>query len=129
MILLEIANGSHPFKGLSSNIIAYLVATEPINISENLDEGQKELFHELLTRNPEKRWNWEQVSRWLNGERGIPQYFEETSASQTTNIKPFAFMGQKCKSLAEIAAAFVEDEEAWEKGKSLLNARKRPNVA
>ena len=29
-------------------------------------------------------------------------------------------MGQKCKSLAGIAAAFVKDEEAWEKGKALL---------
>ena len=120
MILLEIANGTHPFRGLSPNVIAYSVATEPINIPENLDKGQIELFHGLLTRNPEKRWNWEQVFRWLKGERDIPQYFEEISASQAANIKLFAFMGQKCYSLAEIAATFVKDEEAWEKGRALL---------
>ena len=123
MILLEIASGSHPFKGLSPNVIAYSVATEPVNIPDKLDKGQIELFHGLLTRDPAKRWEWDQVSRWLKGERGIPQYFEEASAaqnSQTLNIKPFAFMGNKCTSLAEIAAAFVQSEEAWEKGKALL---------
>ena len=121
MILLEIANGSHPFKGLSSNVIAYSVITEPVNIPETLDKGQIELFHGLLTRNPEKRWNWEQVSRWLKGERGIPQYFEEASASPISpTVKPFTFMGQKCTSLAEIAAAFAQNEGAWEKGRALL---------
>lgn len=120
MILLEIANGAHPFRGLSSNVIAYAVATEPIDIPQNLDEGQRELFHGLLTRNPEKRWDWKQLSRWLKGERGIPQYFEEASAVQGMITKPFAFMGQKCNSLAEIASAFVQSEEAWEKGRNFL---------
>ena len=121
MILLEIANGVHPFKGLSPNVIAYSVATEPVNIPDTLDKGQIELFHGLLTRNPEKRWNWEQVSRWLKGERGIPQYFEEASATPIApTVKPFTFMGQKCTSLAEIATAFARNEEAWEKGRALL---------
>ncbi|MBQ9564135.1 MAG: protein kinase, partial [Synergistaceae bacterium] len=120
MILLEIAAGAHPFKGLSANVIAYSVATEPVNIPDNLDEGQKELFHGLLTRNPEKRWNWEQVSRWLNGERGIPQYFEETAAEGVSNKNPFVFMNQKYQTLAEIAAAFAKDEESWNKGKEFL---------
>lgn len=121
MILLEIANGVHPFKGLSPNVIAYSVATEPVNIPETLDKGQIELFHGLLTRNPEKRWSWEQVSRWLKGERGIPQYFEEVSSAPiSSTVKPFTFMGQKCTSLAEIAAAFARNEEAWEKGRALL---------
>lgn len=74
-----------------------------------------------MTRNPEKRWNWKQVSRWLKGERGIPQYFEEASASPISpTVKPFTFMGQKCTSLAEIAAAFAQNEGAWEKGRALL---------
>ena len=120
MILLEIAAGAHPFKGLSANVIAYSVATEPVNIPGNLDEGQRDLFHGLLTRNPEKRWNWEQVSRWLKGERGIPQYFEETAADEVSTKTPFVFMGQKYQSLAEIAAAFAKDEESWDKGKEFL---------
>lgn len=114
MILLEIANGVHPFRGLSSNVIAYAVATEPIDIPENLDEGQRELFHGLLTRNPEKRWDWNQVSRWLNGERNIPQYFEVAEPTKAepnaSNIKPIVFMGQLYQSVAKLAAVFAKDE-------------------
>lgn len=121
MILLEIANGSHPFKGLSSNVIAYSVATEPVNVPNDLEAGQKELIHGLLTRNPEKRWNWSQVSRWLNGERNIPHFFEEKSdTSNNAILKPFTFMGQRCRSLEEIAAAFVQNEQSWEKGEVFL---------
>lgn len=121
MILLEIASGSHPFKGLSSNVIAYSVATEPVNVPETIDAGQRELIHGLLTRNPEKRWNWTQVSQWLNGKRNIPHYFEEApeSSAQVT-VRPFTFMGQQCRSLEEIAAAFVKSEDAWDKGKAML---------
>ncbi len=120
MILLEIAAGAHPFRGLSANVIAYSIATEAINIPGSLDAGQKELLHGLLTRNPEKRWGWEQVSRWLKGERGIPQFFEETLEKENANKRPLVFMKHKYNTLEEVAAAFVKDEESWNKGREFL---------
>ncbi|MBQ7263622.1 MAG: protein kinase, partial [Synergistaceae bacterium] len=126
MILLEIATRAHPFKGLAQNVIACAIATRPIDVPPSLEEGRKELLQGLLTRDPAKRWNWDQVSRWLEGERGIPLWFEEeppTSEPQGAAVdlvRPFAFMGRHCRSLAELADAFAQDEEAWAKGRALL---------
>ncbi|MBR5346564.1 MAG: SUMF1/EgtB/PvdO family nonheme iron enzyme, partial [Deltaproteobacteria bacterium] len=125
MILLEIAAGSHPFKGLSNNIIAYAISTEPVPVPEDLDAGRKELLQGLLTREPEKRWSYEQVVRWLSGERSIPQHFETAPATQAqpagnAGLKPLKFMDRQYQSLAELAAAFLKDEETWEKGREFL---------
>ena len=120
MILFEIAAGVHPFRGLSSNVIAYSLATESVNIPGKVDARQEELLKGLLTRNPEKRWGWEQVSRWLKGERGIPQFFEETISGQDSNKHPFNFADKKYYSIQELANAFVKDEFSWIKGKEML---------
>ncbi|MBR5997785.1 MAG: serine/threonine protein kinase, partial [Deltaproteobacteria bacterium] len=125
MILLEIAAGAHPFKGLSNNIIAYAISTEPVPVPEDLDAGRKELLQGLLTRDPEKRWSYEQVVRWLSGERSIPQHFETAPAMQAqpagnASLKPLKFMDRQYQSLAELAAAFLKDEPSWEKGKGFL---------
>ncbi len=126
MILLEIAAGAHPFKGLSNNIIAYAIATEPVPVPDDLGAGRKELLQGLLTRDPEKRWGYEQVVRWFSGERGIPQHFEAVPAVQTqpsaggAGLKPIKFMDRQYQTLAELAAAFLKDEPSWEKGKGFL---------
>ena len=125
MILLEIAAGAHPFKGLSNNIIAYAISTEPVPVPEDLDAGRKELLQGLLTRDPEKRWSYEQVVRWLSGERSILQHFETAPVAQAqpagnAGLKPLKFMDRQYQSLAELAAAFLKDEQSWEKGKGFL---------
>ncbi len=123
MILLEIATGTHPFKGLNNNVIAYSISTEPVPIPENLDAGRKELLRGLLTRDPEKRWGYEQVARWLSGERNIPQYFEAAPATPQPaedSLTPITFMGALYRNLPDLAVAFLKNELAWEKGKAFL---------
>ena len=122
MILLEIAAGEHPFRGLSPHVIASALATRPVPIPNGLEAGRLELLRGLLTRDMDKRWGWDQVSRWLAGERGIPQYFEKAidEGAPGPAMRPFAFMGRECRTLDELAAAFVQDEASWDKGKALL---------
>ena len=124
MILLEIAAGKHPFRGLGNSVIMEWVLTKPAPIPENLDAGQKELLRGLLTRDPAKRWGYEQVARWLSGERNIPQHFENAPTAQTQSGKgtltPVTFMGALYRNPADLAAAFLKNELAWEKGKAFL---------
>ncbi|MBR5346903.1 MAG: serine/threonine-protein kinase [Deltaproteobacteria bacterium] len=124
MILLEIAAGKHPFRGLGNSVIMEWVLTKPAPIPENLDTGQKELLRGLLTRDPEKRWGYKQVARWLSGERNIPQHFENAPTAQTQSGKgtltPVTFMGALYRNPADLAAAFLKNELAWEKGKAFL---------
>ncbi len=119
MILLEIAD-THPFRGVGANTIAYTIATQAMDIPETLSDRQKELLRGLLTRNPEKRWDWEQVSRWLKGEKNIPVYFEESAAIEDTARRPLTFAGKKYTTLEEVAAAFTQDEESWTRGREFL---------
>jgi len=100
------------------------VLTKPAPIPENLDAGQKELLRGLLTRDPARRWGYEQVARWLSGERNIPQHFETAPAAQTQSGKgsltPVTFMGALYRNPTDLAAAFLKNELAWEKGKAFL---------
>ena len=125
MILLEIVAGEHPFKGLDSSVIMEWVLTKPAPIPDNIEAGQKELLQGLLTRDPKKRWNYEQVARWLSGERGIPQYFETALGAQTPSgtgmaLKPLKFMDRQYQSMTDLAAAFLKDEQSWKKGREFL---------
>ncbi|NCC59040.1 MAG: serine/threonine-protein kinase, partial [Synergistales bacterium] len=78
MIALEIASGAHPFRGLSQQVIQAALTTKPVEIPESVPEGCRELLCGLLTRDMKKRWGYDQVNRWLSGERGIPHYFERS---------------------------------------------------
>ena len=118
MILLEIAAGKHPFHELNANVIASITASRPAEIPGSLDEGQRELLRGLLTRDPDNRWRWEQVRRWLEGERGIGDKFE--GQPPKTEAEPLKFMGKMCGSLEEFSREAVQNEDAWDKGKTFL---------
>ena len=121
MILLEIVLGKHPFSGLDYKVIASIMATRSVEIPENIDNNQKKILRGLLTRDPDKRWKWEQVSRWLQGEIDTEDSFNELpSAKNRANIRPVKFMGEDCYSLAEFSRFVVESEDSWDKGKGFL---------
>ena len=125
MILLEIAQGYHPFKGITDNAVAFNIATRPVEISDStdIDDKQRLLLRGLLTRNPENRWNWAQVCRWLNGETQIEERYEDSAGStdtlQRTNTT-LNFMGKSCSTLQNFAKIMLSAEEAWQKGVEFL---------
>ena len=122
MILLEIASEKHPFSGLDYKVIASIMATRSVEIPSNIDEGQQKLLRGLLTRDPDKRWNWDQVSRWLKGERDIEDSFQEDSGSvnEHSNIAPIRFMGERCYSLEEFSMLAAKSPDSWEQGRGFL---------
>ena len=77
MIVYELLTGSNPFRGLSQQVIINKLITEDVPIPENIDDRYKLLLKGLLTRNPKKRWKWEEIERWLRGEKDIKVYYGE----------------------------------------------------
>ena len=125
MILLEIATGKHPFQGLNAQVIASTIATRPVEIPATIDTGQRELLRGLLTRDPDNRWRCEQIVRWLKGERGIGDKFEDAAVqhqneAEKSSAKPLTFMGKTCTSLEEFSREVVQSEDTWDKGKVFL---------
>lgn len=122
MIALEIASGAHPFKGLVGPAIHGILATKPVEIPESLSDDCKELLRGLLTRDMKKRWGLDQVNRWLAGERGIPNSYEQPAEEKEGRraVRPFYFMEGEYHEINSLATACARDETAWNKGKAFL---------
>ena len=119
MMALEAADGKHPFEGISAQVIAFLLKTKPIEIPESITPDKRELLQGLLTRDPGRRWGYDQVSRWLAGERNIRVYLEE-SVVESQALRSLKLMGDEHTSLETIARAVAKDDTSWAKGQELL---------
>ncbi len=121
MIILEMLAGKHPFSGLDTRVIMYTLSTKGVHVPDDLPDDYKLLLKGLLTRDPEKRWGYPEIRRWLNGERDIPFYYiyEERKAGQYE--KPHPFNEKKYYSLEELVSAFVENEKTWKEAIEHIN--------
>jgi serine/threonine protein kinase len=78
IIIYELLTGKNPFHKLSEHAVINLLTTKNIEIPKNIPEKYQTLLKGLLTRDYEKRWNYQQVHDWINGKTNIPVYYEET---------------------------------------------------
>ena len=118
MILLELVSGDNIFKELDENYIAYSISTQNIPIPKDIDEDLSYLIKGLLTRNPENRWGYEEIKRWLDGDRDIAlDYYISDGEYQ----KPYLINGKKYYNLSELVAIFASTPKLWEEGKSHLS--------
>lgn len=121
VIVLELLIGKQPFSGIENKVIMYTLSTKGIEVPETLEEEYKFLLKGLLTREPNKRWGYEQVSKWLSGERNIPVYYlHEAVEKEKEYSKPYKFNGKQYFSLKTLVEAFIENEESWSSGKDHL---------
>jgi len=121
IILYELLVGKNPFSGLSEAVVKHYLTSENISIPEDIEHRNAQLLKGLLTRNPRKRWQYEQVRAWLNGEDDIPVYFEDSEGKSGENL------GVKQKWFNE---GFSEDEYSlfMENGFTLEKAIEFRNV-
>jgi serine/threonine protein kinase len=125
-ILLEIKLGKHPLAGLSLNKVMGELVSRGLAVPEGLPTDTALLLKGLLTRDYKKRWQGEEVRRWLAGERNIPAHYETPSPAGSEPTRPARAAGQSYKfneqdyhSLADLAAAFAQ-EENWAKAEATL---------
>ena len=126
IIALEYLLGKHPFDGFGQQQITYQLTVKNIEIPSGIGDMEL-LFKGLLTKDVTKRWGYEQVTRWLAGQRDIPVYYENTvtaakklTADEEVEWVPFRFEGEEFLSIEEIARAFAKDEERWQLGAQYL---------
>ena len=116
MIVLELLHGSHPFSMFDMKVIMYTLSTKGVEIPNDLPEKFIPLIKGLLTRDPEYRWSFEHISRWINGEKDIPVYYEEFKEKRRRYNKPYKFHEKKYYSLEALFESFFKDEICWEDG-------------
>lgn len=76
MVLYELIVRSNPLKGLDREIVMHFLFTKNVEIPEWISPKYVNLLKGLLTRDPNKRWGYEQIEAWLKGESNIPVYYE-----------------------------------------------------
>lgn len=116
MMTLELLLGRHPFSGIDTNVIMYTLATKGIVIPEGILDEYELLLKGLLTRDPKQRWTYDQVSRWLRGERNIPVYYSREAEGRGKYQLPFVSRNREFFSIEDVVGSFIEDEDAWKEG-------------
>ena len=125
IIALEYLVGKHPFDGFGQQQITYQLTVKNVEVPAGLGDMEM-LLKGILTKDAAKRWGYEQITRWLAGERDIPVYYENPEELQTElkgskqRVVSFRFEGQELHSLDEIALAFAKNEESWKLGTQYL---------
>lgn len=81
MALLEAAQGSHPFAGLSDAVILHRLTTRSIDLAAIPDPALKKLLRGLLLRDPKSRWGSAEIHRWLAGDASLAAPSDDPQAA------------------------------------------------
>ncbi|MCF6312979.1 MAG: AAA domain-containing protein [Verrucomicrobiales bacterium] len=96
------------------------VVTRGILVPDDLPGQWVHLLKGLLTRDPAKRWSGTELLRWLHGERGIPQFYENDVASSRRG-ESLKLAGEACYSPQQWALAAAAGE-VWNEARQQLES-------
>jgi hypothetical protein len=101
VIAAEVALGHHPLRGMSERDAAEQIVKRGIPLDGIEDERALLLCRGLLTREPTRRWSYDQVKDWLDG--GSPEVRDDARAPSTS----VHVLGRECSTESEVAAALA----------------------
>lgn len=112
--ILHLLMGEYPFKDLTFEQILKRTFADKIEIPKFINSRFVELIQGLTQKDRNYRWGYEEVKRWLNGEK-VPVYFKSFSES---NIKLFPeeyiFNKKTYNDYESLSKALAEN---WDEGK------------
>ena len=120
--VFELFTGFTPFQneGLSPEENSRLAAVNKISFPANFPPRLKDLvlgltYKDLSYRhekeNPNRRWGYDEVRRWLNGE-DVPVPGESAASEQKPKFLPYSFGGVKHETLESLVKAMLKDPAA-----------------
>lgn len=110
--LFELFTGRTPYEGLSREEVARYTAIQRFPLPEDMPQRLQELiagltYPDVTNRgdktNPDRRWTWEEVDRWLRGEElpvpggGVGRFF----------MRPYEFQGVTYREMGKLAEALA----------------------
>ena len=117
MLLLEMATGAHPFRGLSDAVILHHLTTRAMDVSGVADARLRQLLGGLLLRDPKRRWGAPEVGRWLAGDAALPNPVEH--GVEPGFAQPYAVLNERCTTPEQLAVAFARH---WQAGVADLSS-------
>lgn len=119
MIILEHITKGTFFNNINNKAFMIHLITRGVDIPSSIDKRVLLLLKGLLARDPLKRWNWEQVNKWLKREY-VEAPLEEVK-TPTQREKKIELGSESYTNIAFFALAAAE-EKHWEEGLSLFTS-------
>jgi hypothetical protein len=116
MTLLQLLTKGQCFDGTNEKAFRIHVVTRGVSIPKGIDPSISLLLRGLLARDPDQRWQWEKVQKWLGGEDDAPSDIEseESSSGPALEFKGRSYVCPKAYALAAAEAS------NWEEAKDLF---------
>lgn len=120
--LFELFCGCTPYAGLSGEEIEQYVSVQRIPVPSDVPLPLQQLisaltYYDITNRkakdNPNRRWTFEEVERWLAGEEQILP----GEGTEKKTAAPYVFVGKEYTGPGELAAALATN---WDEGKKHL---------
>ena len=120
--LYELYTGTTPYQNAGIDNIALYAQAQRIPYPDDFDAELKDLIDGLTYKdisnrndpgNPNRRWEYKEVSAWLNGEKP-PVPGQNMAEPSNESAIPYTFKDRKYYSVQEITEAFLS---SWEDGK------------
>ena len=124
IVAYEVIKGEHPFVGANQAVISYQIITQDIALPDTADR-YRVLLRGLLSRDPKKRWGYEQVRAWLEGKVGFAQQTSPRSPIQYSlqDWEEAGFTEESARPWAELGLSPSEAQSFDEAGFSVDGAR------
>ena len=124
--IYELITGSTPYQNTNIENLQQYQQIQQIPFPDGFDEELKDLISALTYKdisyrndksNPNRRWVYEEIKKWLKGEKQPIPGSAQTSNVQTFNQSqiPYIFKGKKYFNLTELVKSFLSN---WNEGKS-----------
>lgn len=106
MLVLEMATGAHPFRGLSEAVILHQLTTRAVSVSEVTGAHLRLLLRGLLLRDPDRRWGDAELARWLAGDTSLAEPVDDAALAGGF-AQPYAVLDERCHTPEQLAVAFA----------------------
>lgn len=121
LIVLEMLCGKNPYEGMNDKTIMYHLTTKHVPYSAEITGEFEPIIKGLLTKNDRKRWQNNEVEKWLAGFKNIPVYFEkiEDRSKEILALEKqvYTFDNNIYTSFQTLTLAFAATYETWTKAK------------
>ena len=127
--LFELYTGTTPYKNLSPEEIEIYTTVQKLPLPDDLDQSFKNLilgltYHDIQNRkdksNPDRRWTYDEVCKWLNNEEqiipGSGQGYQQPPQDENY-MEAYSFKGEEYDDRHKLAIAFIRN---WDEAKKEL---------
>lgn len=112
--ILHLLMGEYPFKDLTFEQILKRTFADKIEIPKFINRRFTELIQGLTQKDRNYRWGYDEVKRWLNGEK-VPVYFKSfTKNNDVLFPEEYIFNEKKYRDYESLSKALAE---SWNEGK------------